>query len=518
MVVNSFAEYRIANPGNKIILSGRPHGIDDSVINRFGDKVAKIHPLNMKQIEIFVSKWFKYTLYTNSNRNNQIATNMIEEIKNTPRVKQLINNPLVLTAICILYHEEKKLPEQRADLYRRLVNNLFYRRFGNDQKPPEFLKTLAFRMNENVVREGIEKSDAINIMRTIYKREIHETKILYMKRLVKQFDCIEPHCGLLKFENGQYDFSHLSFKDILTAMYIVENETDYLNVIRDYWKNERYNELIELYIGFLSFGNKKWANKIIFEKLKKQDKSPFRQWNLAAKSLLNVDKDKRDEKVVNKARERIEFIFQSKVEPKVLAEVGEILGWLSDTRELNQFVRIKRGKYTLKELGHIELKSFEIGKYPVTNQWYEEFIIENGYQIKEYWCDEGRKWLKFSKYDCPKFWFEREWKCNNAPVVGISWYEADAFCRWLTKKRNDRYLYRLPTEQEWEAVASGKDKREFPWGDWQDNRCNTKEVNIRKTTSVGIFEKGKTPDNKVADLSGNVKEWMLSSWIAKEKW
>ena len=72
-------------------------------------------------------------------------------------------------------------------------------------------------------------------------------------------------------------------------------------------------------------------------------------------------------------------------------------------------------------------------------------------------------------------WHERSWTCPNAPVVGVCWYEADAFCRWLTMTCDDGFTYRLPDEKEWEAAAAGFEKREYPWGKWAEDRCNTRE-------------------------------------------
>jgi formylglycine-generating enzyme required for sulfatase activity len=113
------------------------------------------------------------------------------------------------------------------------------------------------------------------------------------------------------------------------------------------------------------------------------------------------------------------------------------------------------------------------------------------------------------------FWHDRKWKCPNAPVVGVSWFETAAFCNWLTEIRNDGYLYRLPTEEEWQAVAAGKEGREYPWGKGGDSKkCNTSEIKIGRTSSVGIFVDGNTPEG-VADMSGNIWEWMKTEYKTK---
>ena len=61
------------------------------------------------------------------------ADAMIHEVKVHPAIDKLSNNPLMLTAICILYHDNKELPGQRAELYKKFIDNLLYRRFDDPE-------------------------------------------------------------------------------------------------------------------------------------------------------------------------------------------------------------------------------------------------------------------------------------------------------------------------------------------------------------------------------------------------
>jgi formylglycine-generating enzyme required for sulfatase activity len=88
----------------------------------------------------------------------------------------------------------------------------------------------------------------------------------------------------------------------------------------------------------------------------------------------------------------------------------------------------------------------------------------------------------------------------------VCWWEADAFCLWLTMTREDGFTYRMPDEKEWEAAAAGFEGREYPWGGWAEDRCNTQESKIGKTSSVGVFPGGNTPEG-LSDMAGNVWEW-----------
>ncbi len=519
IVVKSFADFMVKHEGNKLVVSGRPHSMEGAVIDIFGEWKVTIQSLNSEQIENFIKKWSKCIDHKCSKLGMKSVQDIISEIKYLPEIQQSVDLPLMLTAICILYYEGKGLPGQRTELYNKFIKNLLARRFNKPETIYDFLKTLAFQMN-SIDISGADRVFATKILRSFYKIWGEETEQEYKQRIDREFDRIQNDCGILKYENGQYSFSQLSFCKFLTAAFMVDEIIDQTEITTTYLDNNKKREIFEFFIGYLSIFNKGLANQIVGEVINAEDHEPYERWMLASKSLVDIQDDRRQTDVLNTARKRLlSIINDGGVKPEILVEAGETLGWIGDSRELDEFIPIAGGTYTLN-LNIVTLERFEIGKYPVTNKWFLEFIKEGGYENRDYWSDEGRKWLDFTKATQPALWNYRKWKCPNSPVIGVSWYESYAFTRWLTLERNDGYEYKLLDENEWEAIASGgcwaKGKK-YPWGDvWDKNCCNSSETKIKSPSPVGIFKNGETIDG-ISDLCGNVWEWTTSDFHSHKK-
>ena len=85
--------------------------------------------------------------------------------------------------------------------------------------------------------------------------------------------------------------------------------------------------------------------------------------------------------------------------------------------------------------------------------------------------------------------------------MGLCWHEARAYCAWLSAQ-TDR-TYRLPTEHEWEAAARGQARRPYAYdGQFDPAKGNTAETRLKRTTPIGVFPEGDTPDG-ISDLAGN---------------
>jgi Sulfatase-modifying factor enzyme 1/SIR2-like domain len=158
---------------------------------------------------------------------------------------------------------------------------------------------------------------------------------------------------------------------------------------------------------------------------------------------------------------------------------------------------VPTGEIEVTNQGHFLVKSFRMAAFPITFGQFRAFLdAEDGFEIENWWYD-----MKPAKRN--SYWTNSR---ANHPLTNVSWYEAAAFCRWLSAKL--RYDVRLPDEQEWQwAAQSGRPAYSYPWGPtWRESLANTRESDINGSTAVGMYPSGNS-SQMISDLSGSVWEW-----------
>jgi formylglycine-generating enzyme required for sulfatase activity len=152
----------------------------------------------------------------------------------------------------------------------------------------------------------------------------------------------------------------------------------------------------------------------------------------------------------------------------------------------------------------LELPSYSLSRYPITYRQYEAFVDSDGYTNPAYWSERGWQW-KADK-TCPTLaWEDSYFRVANQPVIGVSWYEMQAFCQWFSTQVGNEI--RLPTEPEWEKAARGPEGLIYPYGNTFDaSKGNTEPSGIGRPCAVGLFPHGASPYG-VLDMSGNIFEW-----------
>lgn len=137
-----------------------------------------------------------------------------------------------------------------------------------------------------------------------------------------------------------------------------------------------------------------------------------------------------------------------------------------------------------KPLHQVVLEEFWIGRHAVTNEQFQRFVSQTGYQAGPRWRDSAAEWG------------------SRAPVVHVSWKDAQAYCTWAG--------LRLPTEAEWEKAARGTSGRKFPWGDrWEPDRAWFLENSDGRVHPVDTRPQGASPYGCL-NMAGNIWEWTRS--------
>ncbi len=170
---------------------------------------------------------------------------------------------------------------------------------------------------------------------------------------------------------------------------------------------------------------------------------------------------------------------------------------------------------------------FQFSRFLVTNIWFKDFIKDKAYESKELWSKEALEFIQNNQIKKPVYFNDERFNHDFKPVVGISFYEAEAFCKWLNEKENKnknkeeiKYTYALPSKEEFEYIASNKGNNKYPWGnDFDSKKCNNSvDSNLNKTTIVGAFSNyNGDNENGISDMSGNVWKWTSSDFTNDSK-
>jgi formylglycine-generating enzyme required for sulfatase activity len=154
---------------------------------------------------------------------------------------------------------------------------------------------------------------------------------------------------------------------------------------------------------------------------------------------------------------------------------------------------------------HLIRQAYRLSRYPVTVAQYQAFVEAGGYHEAKYWTKAGWQWRQSHKVERAED-YDEVYQTPNHPRVGVSWYEAVAFCRWLSERLG--FELSLPTEAQWERAARHTDGRTYPWGEAEEvsARANVNESGIGSTSAVGMFPEGKAECGAL-DMAGNVWEW-----------
>jgi len=503
-----------------------------------------------------------------------------------PDLAPLAENPLQLAMMTSLQFSWGRLPDDRVELYQEMVKLLLVRwqeaRLGQETGITQTtsvkeLEAALARVAFVAHHSQAAAQGPADITEATLLSELKEALDSSYARAEQMVAYIQNRAGLLIDRGkGIYTFPHRSYQEYLAGAYLAvrpEFPDDAADLARKNYT--QWREVVLWAVGIVArqgyihtavaVAAALCPHELAAEEITETD---WRLASLAGEVLLEAGPKQVGrppyKPTVDRVRQWLTAVMErGALAPRERVAAGRILGCLGDTRaailtpERMEFCTIPAGPFVMGS-GDDDTDAFSderpqhtlaipydywIGRYPVTNAQFLPFVAAGGYREPRYWKEAAAsgRWrhgkIRRQEYyrddrqqfkvresgegDAPEDYGE-PFNLPNYPVVGITWYEALAYTRWLTEQLTDvlpaGWLARLPTEAEWERAARGGPagnplpRRRYPWGNEPDPaHANYADTGIGATSAVGCFPSGASPD-RVLDMSGNVWEWTQSLW------
>jgi len=555
-----------SNPANRYLVTCRVYAYQDPCcqLDRFA--IHTLAPFSQERIDAFVECWYKEVcrLGWKSDAEAQELTRLLQGATRRPDLAPLAASPLQLTMMASLHFSWGRLPDDRVELYQEMVRLLLVRwqeaRLGEEAgvsgtvgaaKLESALERVAFVAHQAQERTEGPADVSQAALLTVLKDYLDED----WNRAKELLGYVRERAGLLiERRPGVYTFPHRSYQEYLAGSYLAV-QPDFPDqaaglVGRNY---AQWREVVLWAVGSMAR-----LKKMIYVAVDAAaalcpgqppgGDRPEAEWRaavLAGEALLEtgleeVQARERYRPVLDRARGwLVALLRRGALSPVDRARAGSVLAQLGDPRfragawflpdePLLGFVEVPGGPFVMgsnkkkdpmaydDELPQhtVDLPAYYVARYPVTVAQFRAFVQDSKYEPQAPW----------ERYSGP----------DNHPVVAVTWYDAQAYCTWLTERfrildsgvlvdhpaagdlesriKDGQWMIRLPTEAEWEKAARSADGRIYPWGDQPDpNRANYDETGIGATSAVGCFPAGASPYG-VLDLSGNVWEWCQTKW------
>jgi hypothetical protein len=432
----------------------------------------------------------------------------------------MAKNPVMLTCLCVVHWNERKLPEGQADLLAAVLRWLLNakqekrrQRGYSNTFAEECFKALAWAMTSH--RDGKQ-------VRVDLAWAAEQLAVPFLDELGVQHDRLRKK-GVLFLEDemldsgiveqagsGDIKFWHYTFQEHYAARALAEkSDADgpdgWWQAIRHHLNNHQWVEVLDHFAGCLAWTGRRRVNlfveRVLGMAVDKDLTSLARVVGVLGRILRILavyDYHPSNRLGWGEVRDRVMDIFTlegaSRVPVRQRIAAAETLGQAGDPR-INPLAP--------EMLPIPGMKGVLLGRYPVTVAEYHCFIENNGYVDRQYWEEEWWSVKEERGWAGPEDWDEQI-EHQNRPVIGVSWYEAAAYCNWLAARTN--LSYRLPEEKEWKKAATHP-KGKYPWGNAEPNpELLNFDANVHVPTPVGIYPAGTAPGGHL-DMSGNVWEW-----------
>lgn len=503
--------------------------------------------------------------HQNRKRPPNIWVHWLHERNKPSNLMILARNPYMLLMMTSIYADEDALPANRGQLFAQFVNTLLQRERVSPSDAATLLRKLAKLAAEMQTQrqqsddtEGLD-SGVVSVPRATLTRFLSEQD-LYLAHSANLLEV-----GVVGRFTHQLLQEYFAARELQRRIFTQDTHkllkkppleaTEIWNPER-WWERTNWEETVILLAGLYS-----------------DDPTPIITWLMHAQPEVTAQCITRSgakpppDKILLELREAwLPRLTDEQAEPhpRARAAIGRALGLLSlsngeplDNRKgvSNQqlvghnnkpylvpdidWVSIPEGEFIYGDdrdgypdwlkpapTQRLFLPAFEISRYPITHAQFQAFIDDPDGFYRQHWWAGFRMPSRHNR--APS---EQAFKFWNHPRECVSWYDAMAFCRWLSWRLDTlnpnapthratsydpmnpaTWRVRLPTEFEWERAARGTQGWRYPYGDTFDSaNGNTSESGIRQTSAVGIFPSGASVEG-VLDMSGNVWNRCLSTY------
>ncbi len=533
------------NNGNRILLTSRPYGLEPSDVQRLGLPHLGLGGIPDDLQALFVRRWYAAV---DPPRSTELSRTLVAHLaeRQDDGIVEMRRNPMLLTALCVRFHEGQTLPKNVFDLYDKVIDVVLYRRYPHDPnaraKMRRRLAAIALGMHTGIENHSPRRTPAARV------EHLEAHRILAQMALDVPRDegskgalSAEDKCEELLSNSGlltpagtkEAQFYHLSIQEFLAAerlrcFHAGKDPATLGRVLQERNDTPEWRRTLSYLFAADFHGRREHTFNDYIRILRPHlTDSALRRSVQPALVLADAIEIAQANGLDVSDLER-EFFGACKValaasfDPSARIRLWEVAGRVGFDRRrgvgLDPTTKLPDIHWCQVAPAEIELDdgggrqpvaSFAIAKYPVTHAQFQAFIdADDGYSDSKWWDPEGGAWTDLTQPP------HARWTAPNGPREAVSWYEASAFCRWLTNRLAavgqlpEGRIVRLPTEFEWQCAAAGGDpSRKFPWhGEFEPHRANTSEGNARRTSPVGLYPDGNAA-NGACDMAGNVWEW-----------
>ena len=573
VVVQSVHDFADRYRRHRYVVTCRPYAYVGQPCQLWGFREATLAPFDEDQVAHFIEAWYQEMARQHrlSSQEAQERAGWLRQAVQRRDLWGLAQRPLLLTVMTLLHTFRGRLPDDRTELYADAVDLLLRRwesRVGVETGVLERLDVPGLKMSDleaglyQVTFRAHQGQGEAEGTADVDEADLRKWLSPYLgedwNKAGEFVEYIRERAGLLvRHKTEAYTFPHRTFQEFLAACHLVgmpDYPGEVAGLVRD--EADRWAEVFVLAAGHAArthrLGQAIGAVNALCPrgvgKASGTEGADFRRARLAGQALLEIGlvgvrREEAGKAALHRVRDWLSTGIRAdrELEPRERAEAGNVLAYLGDPRfrtdawylpdePLLGFVEVPAGPFLmgtreedvpvlLERFGGqreiyrdeipqhgVTLPAYYIARYPVTVAQFRAFVEASGY------CPKDPDSLR---------------GVGSHPVVLITWYDALAYCHWLTEKlrtwsgtpeplatrlRDKGCEITLPSEAQWEKAARGSDARPFPWGQELDpNQANYGDTGIGATSAVGCFPGGAGPCG-AEDLSGNVWEWTRSLW------